>query len=221
MKIIALPDLHDSINSLLSIGQALSQADLVLLVGDLTNGGPPSDADDLVQGVQRFNPSILAVPGNWDRPEIDVYLSQKGINLNRRHILVNHLAFIGMGASLPGPLHTPNEIAESDFERFLDDAVFGLDPAIPAVLVCHQPPYNTLNDLAQGTAHAGSKAVRKLIECYQPRLCFTGHIHEGVGVDKIGETILINPGPLSQGHYAYAEVTPQGLQTLEIRSARS
>ena len=64
MKIIALPDLHNNIIGIPLIGQALSKVDLVLLVGDLTNDGPPSDADRLVQVIQRFNPSILAIPGN-------------------------------------------------------------------------------------------------------------------------------------------------------------
>jgi len=219
MKIIALPDLHDNIIDIPIIGQALSKVDLILLVGDLTNGGPSSDADRLVQVVQRFNPAILAIPGNWDRPEIERYLSQKRINLNRRHRLINHLAFIGIGAALPGIVKTPNEATEADFERFFQEAISGLDPETPVVLVCHQPPYNTLNDLAQGKEHVGSQAVRKFIERCQPLICFTGHIHEGEGIDRLGRTFVINPGSLSQGHYAYAEVTDRGVLTLEIRIA--
>ncbi len=51
----------------------------------------------------------------------------------------------------------------------------------------------------------GSIAVRKFIETYEPQLCLTGHIHEAAGTDKIGKTIIINPGMLKDG--GYIEVT--------------
>lgn len=217
MKIIALPDLHNGVDHLLRIGEALSKVDLVLLVGDLTTGGPPADAERIVRTVREFNPSVLAIPGNWDRPGVEEYLSGEGINLNRKHALIDGLAFIGIGASLPGPVYTPNEISELDFQLLFEEVVSELGPEIPKILVCHQPPYDTLNDMAQGREHVGSKAVRKFIEHYQPWICFTGHIHEGIGIDLISGTRVVNPGPVSQRHYAYAEVTQQGIQTLEIR----
>jgi Icc-related predicted phosphoesterase len=31
--------------------------------------------------------------------------------------------------------------------------------------------------------------------------CLTGHIHEAVGMDRIGETIIVNPGMLRDGRY--------------------
>ena len=41
---------------------------------------------------------------------------------------------------------------------------------------------------------AGSKAVRKAIEKYQPMLSLHGHIHEAKGFTKIGKTLCLNPG---------------------------
>lgn len=216
MKIIALPDLHHDLAGLTKIGNILSQVDLVLLVGDLTNGGSAHDASEVVQLVRRFNRSILAIPGNWDKPEVDAYLSQEEINLHRKHILVDDLSFIGMGLSLPGIVPTPNEITEADFERFFTELALNLKQSEPIVLVCHQPPYNTRNDFALGKVHVGSKAVRDFIERYQPWICFTGHIHEGIGIDQVGKASVINPGSLSEGHYAYAEVDPEGVHILEI-----
>jgi Icc-related predicted phosphoesterase len=40
----------------------------------------------------------------------------------------------------------------------------------------------------------GSKAVRKVIEEYQPLLGLHGHIHESKGVVRIGKTLCINAG---------------------------
>jgi Icc-related predicted phosphoesterase len=220
MKIIALPDIHDDIINLLRIGRTLSEVDLVLLVGDLTNNGSASDAEKVVRTVQRFNASIMAIPGNWDGPEVEITLSRTGINLHRKHMALDGLVFIGIGAALPGLIQSPNEFTEEEFELLLREATTGLDEWVTKILVCHQPPYNTYNDLAQGNVHVGSKAVRKFIEDQQPLICFTGHIHEGAGIDHIGETQTINPGPLSQGHYAYAEITSMGIQSLEIRKIK-
>ena len=218
MKIIALSDLHNDLINLAGMSNILAEADVVLLVGDLTNGGPANDASEVINLVRRFNTSILAVPGNWDKPEVDAYLSQEKINLHRRHILIDGLSFIGMGLSLPGIVPTPNEITESDFERFFVEIASNLKPTESEILMCHQPPYDTQNDLAQGKLHVGSKTVRAFIERRQPLICFTGHIHEGIGMDQVGRTKIINPGPLSEGNYAYAEVTFEGIETFEVRS---
>jgi Icc-related predicted phosphoesterase len=218
LKIIALPDIHTQTNSLETIGEFLSSADLILLVGDLTNAGGIAEARAVVQAVRKFNPNLLAVPGNWDRTEIDTFLFEQDINLNCRFRLLDQIAFIGVGASLPCLVPTPNEVGETDLERCLNWAITGLDPEIPKVLVSHQPPLNTSADLAQGKTHIGSKAIRAFIEKAKPMICFSGHIHESTGIDRIGSTRVINPGPPWQGGFAYAELTSGGIKTLEIVS---
>jgi Icc-related predicted phosphoesterase len=64
LKIIALPDIHARTSSLETIGGFLSSADLILLVGDLTNAGGVAEAREVVQTVRKFNANLLAVPGN-------------------------------------------------------------------------------------------------------------------------------------------------------------
>jgi Icc-related predicted phosphoesterase len=132
--------------------------------------------------------------------------------------LLDQIAFVGVGASLPCLIPTPNEVSEADLEACLNQAVAGLDPQIPKVLVSHQPPLNTLTDLPQGKTHIGSKAICAFIERAQPMICFSGHIHESVGIDRIGSTRIINPGPPWQGSFAYAELTAGQFKTLEILS---
>src|SRR5512136_1588619 len=146
MKIIALPDLHGAIDHLPSIADDLSAADLVLLVGDLTNSGNAADSSRVVNAVRRYNPQILAVPGNWDGQEVCDYLASERISLDGRHVVLDQMALLGAGASIRSVFRTPNEITETEFVDRLAEAVSGLDPSIAKILVCHQPPANTLND---------------------------------------------------------------------------
>ena len=211
MKLIALPDLPGDIQRLDGLADHLSVADVVLLVGDITNAGGASGAAKVVDAVRRYNPSILAIPGNWDDLDVSTYLTREKINLHRRHVIIDQIAFAGAGGSLPAPVRTPNEVTETELQSNLAAAVAGLNEQVPIILVCHQPPIRTLNDQLDEQTHVGSEAVRAFIEATQPLACFTGHIHEGVGIDTIGRTKIVNPGPLSNGGYAYAEITRQGI----------
>jgi uncharacterized protein len=210
MKLIALPDLHQDTRYVPMLTDQLAQVDLVLLVGDIANASGAKGAEEMVQAIRQHNPHLLAIPGNWDDPDACAYLTEQGINLHRRHVIVDQIAFAGVGGSLPSIVPTPNELTEAELAQVLADAIANLDPQQPLVLLCHQPPSHTRNDRTWSQMHVGSTAVRSFIERVQPLLCFTGHIHEGVGIDTIGQTQIVNPGPLWKGGYAYAELTVHG-----------
>jgi uncharacterized protein len=220
MKLIALPDLHDSGTKCLQlIAPQLAEADYILLVGDLTNSGREVSVQRVIDEVKYFNPCILAVHGNWDLREAGDHLIQLGIGLHRRHQIIDGVAFVGVGGALThyGIVGTRySEYTESEFETFLEDAHRGIPADIPTILVSHEPPYNTLNDLTSSKKHVGSKAVREYIERTRPMLCLCGHIHEGVGIDTIGKTQILNPGPLWEGGYGIIEVDANGVYRLEI-----
>jgi Icc-related predicted phosphoesterase len=216
MIVVALADIHGIIAALEPLGPPLREADLVLLTGDLTDFGHAAGAARVVEGVRRHNEMILAVPGNCDHPDVADYLAEAGISLNGAHAVRGGVAFVGLGGSLPCPGHTPNESTEAELSRQLSEAAEGLDPALPWVLLSHQPPCNTAVDLAHGGRHVGSQSVRDFIVEHEPLACFSGHIHEAEGTDAIGPTGLLNPGPLRRGHYAYAELGER-LEVMEIR----
>ena len=217
MIIVALTDIHDDLGRLGVISHDLSAANVVLLVGDLTNFGRQAAAARVVGAVRKYNDRIYAVPGNCDYPEVDAYLTREGINLHRRSIVINEIGFLGVGGSLPCPGKTPNEFSEGDFETFLAEAASGLSRDVPAILVSHQPPRDTVTDLARIGRHVGSESIRSFISKVQPILCFTGHIHEARGMDFIGRTKIVNPGPMWEGGYAYATVRSD-VTEVEIRS---
>ena len=57
--------------------------------------------------------------------------------------------------------------------------------------MAHTPPYCAGDILFNGT-HCGSKSIKYWIEQVQPMIWLCGHIHENNGVNKIGETWVIN-----------------------------
>jgi len=54
--------------------------------------------------------------------------------------------------------------------------------------------------------HVGSKRLNDLILEHSPALVQCGHIHEGAGVERIGRSVIFNPGPTMKGRYAIAEI---------------
>jgi hypothetical protein len=74
---------------------------------------------------------------------------------------------------------------------------------------------NTRLDMVPSGEHAGSIPVRSFIERFKPTLVISGHIHEARGIDSIGETTLINPGP-ARGNYA--EITLNNKASVTIRN---
>ena len=78
------------------------------------------------------------------------------------------------------------------------------------ILLCHQPPYGILDKVTAKFApkewqgkHAGSKPILKYIQKEQPRYVFCGHIHEGEGKKRIGQTKVYN---LGMGSYKIVEI---------------
>lgn len=217
MKIIALTDIHGHLETIDHIGHDLRSADLILLSGDLTHFGREKEVQEVISAIQVYNQQILAVPGNCDNPQVETILNLQQINLHGRRKMVDGINFIGLGGSLPCPGHTPNEYNEQQLAEILEQGRRMLgDSDEPLILVTHQPPYNTLNDRVPLNIHVGSKTVRAFIEKYQPLICCTGHIHEGVGIDSIRLTQIVNPGPLRKGGYTYLEIDST-IARLEIR----
>lgn len=211
---LALPDLHDKVDAVKAITRPLAQADLVLLPGDMTNGGI-RHLLRLLDILEEVNEALYAVPGNWDTPQVLAHLSREGYNLHRTYVAYEDFVLVGVGGSLP--FAGGFVFGEERLAAMLDEAIQGA-PDLPLVLVCHQPPYGTACDRLDDGQHVGSRAVRDFILRVQPLLCFTGHIHEAQAVDSLGQTRLINPGPLWLSHaYAYAEISAGQVTTCEIR----
>jgi Icc-related predicted phosphoesterase len=207
---IALGDIHDK-NSRLSKIPGLRKAQGVIVSGDLTLTGGPDQARKALEPLIKDNIRIFAQIGNMDRPEVTQWLIDQGWNLHcELHELAPDTVIMGVGASTFTPFGTPSEYPESWFAHELERLWHSARKYKHVILVSHNPPKNTVCDDIGGGNHVGSMAVREFIEENQPDICICGHIHEGVGTDLIGHTVVTNPGAFLSGGYLTLRLTANG-----------
>lgn len=216
MIVINIADIHGNSKPISELGEILSSADLILLSGDITHFGGKKEAAQIINEIRNYNSNILAVTGNCDTDEVDTFLEKEDMQIHGRAIDMDDVTIFGAGGSLPCPNPTPNIYSEEEYAAIFGSSVQGMEEDSPKIMVSHNPPIDTLNDTLDSGAHVGSKTVRSVIEETKPLVCFTGHIHEAAGIDEIGSTKIVNPGPLGTRSYAYLDITDK-INSLEIK----
>ena len=204
MRIIGFGDVHMEVGNALNI-PGIRKADLVILIGDITNYGSKADAKKILDQVMAVNRNVLALHGNLDQPEVSTYLEEKGVSLHGSGRVFGGIGLVGLGGSNFTPFNTPSEYSEAELAGLLTKGYEQIGSTRHVILVSHTPPLQTRTDRIASGAHVGSTAVRNFIEQKQPDLCLTGHIHESKAVDRIGNTLILNPGMIIKG--GYIEVT--------------
>ena len=217
LRVFGLVDLHWSGRGSLELPD-LSDVDLVLLGGDLTHFKGIDVARRVVEQIRSAGADVLAVCGNCDRPQIEGYLDEIEIGLDRRARTVGGVTFGGLSAGLPFG-GCPYERTEGEFAEAGAEVLEAVRAVAgergPVVLVSHQPPHGTRCDRVFRLKHVGSKSVRRLIEELQPDLVLCGHIHESRGRDTIGRSVIVNPGPWKSGRFLRLEASSSGVELVE------
>lgn len=201
MKIVSFGDVHMAIRQMEKIAVELSTADFLILSGDLTHFGGRAEAKCVLDAARSYCPTVLAAPGNVDRPEVIAFLQEEGVTLHGQSRRIDNLGVFGCGGSNITPFHTPLEYQDEELEAILSQAYAGVLNTPFQLMVCHTPPYATRLDCLTNGVPVGSLSVRQFITRHQPHVCITGHIHESPGVDFIGRTKILNAGPFSSGGY--------------------
>lgn len=213
---IVTGDIHDDVRRLKEIPE-LNAADGILVTGDLTLDGGPQQAGRVLDALQQAAGKVLAQVGNMDHPDVTDMLRERGCNLHTEvREAIAGVAFFGIGGSTPTPFNTPCEYAEDRYAAWLDTLWQKASGYTHTVLVSHTPPKDTVCDALPNGMHVGSTAVRAFLEKAQPQFCLCGHIHEGVGIDRLGRTVIMNPGTLADGGYILLRLC-QGVLTAELR----
>ena len=207
MRIVVFGDIHMQTVRLAEV-DGLREADLVLVTGDLTHFGGSSEAQKVLEAITSFNPHVLAIHGNLDRPGVAALLQKRFMSLHGTAKVTEGLGLMGVGGSNPTPFHTPCEYPEEEIEFLLKQGLKALDGHRPFLLLSHPPPARTSVDRLGSGSHVGSMAVRDFIERHGPAFCLCGHIHEARGIEKIGNTVIVNTGTLQEG--GWLELTYMG-----------
>lgn len=207
MKIAVLADIHGRLDTLERMQTPLSEADVVLLAGDITNFGGTKQARDVLDTLGKYADRVLAVAGNCDPPMVNAYLTQAGVNLHGRAVCVNDWWFVGVGGTLPELGRLPNEAGERLFGDALDRALSQCQNPDRLILVSHQPAWHTKMDELAPRRHAGNRAIRAFIDRTHPRLAVSGHLHDIIGTDRLGPTTLLNPGSAKDNCCAVVTLT--------------
>jgi Icc-related predicted phosphoesterase len=217
-RIIQISDLHGNKSFIKSIAGEIESADLVALSGDLTHFGGKRAAAEIVDAVLKLNSSVVAVAGNCDRHGVREYLDKTGISVDGIIREIDGLHVCGVGGSLSCPVPMPYQLSEDDFaDRF--NILLGKETPLEIAII-HQPPINSAADRVSTGAHVGSNSVRDFIERSGAILCLTGHIHESVGVDVVGQAKVVNPGPARHGCYAVVELVERSA-SVELKTTDS
>lgn len=200
MKIFTISDIHGALDMLERAAGLIRSADLVVMAGDLTSHGKTEEARALIESVERRSARVLAVHGNWDSAEITALLDERGCGIHAAGRIMDGIGFFGCGGSSPTPMHTRVEYDEDEITRILNKGYERVKGAEKVVLISHTPPRHTRDRTFLGL-HGGSASVRSFIEMNRVDLCLCGHIHEAGGLERLGGTLIANPGSFKRGKY--------------------
>ena len=208
MKILATADFHGSAEAFrkTALKARQNQANVVVVCGDITHFGSVQQAQQLLFHLRDVQASVFFVPGNCDAPGLAGERTETAECIHGKCKRVDGVNFLGVGGSSPSPFNTPFELTEIEIARVLEQGFNDCHTGSKTVLVTHSPPRNTKVDLTFTAEHVGSSSVRSFIENTKPVLTICGHIHEASGIDRIDNSIIVNPGPAAHGYLALIDL---------------
>lgn len=156
---------------------------------------------------------VIVSPGNDDHLGVDEVIRKDErvvYPLNRVIAIGETYKMISCEWVNSTPWDTPRECSERELREKLETEMRRVDEYESLLCNFHAPPYATNLDEAPKldkdlkpvrtllgapiTEHVGSKAVKEVIQKYQPFLSLSGHIHESTGHCYFGRTLCLNPG---------------------------
>ncbi len=217
MKILVISDLHAHNEVLDKMDDLFGQADAVIFGGDFAECFKPETGKSALDALCTKHDTIFAVLGNCDNELFLEDIEEKDISVEKSLVFHEGLAFAGSGGGTKFTGKTEFEREEdeimSDFDIVLNSIKETGDSSLwkSLILVSHNPPVCEKLDSFDGEHHAGSQKFTDFIKENQPLAVVCGHIHEGTGIGKIGNTVVINPGSLGEKEtYVWLEVEKEG-----------
>lgn len=211
MKFLVITDLHGNLSVLDKMDKQFAEADAVLFAGDFAECFKTETGLPALEKLCKKHDTIFSVIGNCDEPSFLDETEAKDISVQGSMVFHEGLVFAGSGGGTKFTGDTPNERTEEELVGDLSILTKEENQTWDnLILIMHNPPKDTKCDMIPNGMHVGSQMLREFIEQTKPLAVITGHIHEGIGIDKIGDTVVINAGPLTDGNYAWLDVSKAG-----------
>lgn len=239
MKLLIISDGHGNVERLDQIAPVAQAADAVLYGGDFAECFRTETGRPFLERLVKLNDRTFAVSGNCDEPEFRETLEEYDISIEGSLSYFGGLMLAGSGGGSKFTGKTPNERDDEELvgdlrlvmerssgdgiETVAEDGTGSASGAAGAagkggedstwdnlVVIMHNPPKDTACDLVAPGVHVGSTLLREFIETCRPLLVVCGHIHESAGIERLGRSVVVNPGALAEGKYAVAELSGGG-----------
>lgn len=218
MKLSVISDIHGDLVQLNEAKNIFKNTNLTIISGDLTKRGNISELIEVIDSINFSTNKLLTIPGNMDGFDSIKVMEEKNTSIHNSIKIIDNIGFMGVGGSTATPFGTPFELSEDEIYNILCENFEKLKSknVYKTVVVCHNPPYNTKVDKVLLGRHVGSEKIRNFIEEKKPSVFLSGHIHEAASVDKINDTVLLNPGPFRRGGVGVVEILDNGKIEAEI-----
>ncbi len=217
MRLLIVSDIHGRIEILERL-ITREEHDLLLIAGDMASYSGMRDWRDVAEVIERTGTRAIAVPGNVDGPEsIGSHLGGRFIVIHADAVEVEGITIAGIGGGTGFPSLGYSHYTDEHIGEELKKLEEKLGGRRVHILLTHTPPYGTKVDVLYSGEHAGSVNLRNFVEEKQPILHACGHVHEARGVDRIGNTAVINPGPLMWRYYATTEIEDNKATSIEMK----
>ena len=204
MRILSAGDLHgdSGLAKKLAEKAAKEKVDLVILCGDLTEGDEKTD--NLIGPFLKQGKKVVLVPGNHESVATADFLSKVyGVkNLHGYGIKIfdpnpkissKEKKYVGLfGCS--GVNLGIHQVADKEAYDMLVKGHHYVKDADVRIMVSHvHPAGSKMEKFTQ--FFEGSKALRRVIDKFQPDIMLCSHVHEAEGLEeKIGKTRVMNVG---------------------------
>ena len=187
MRLYAVADIHARPARIARVraGVEKFEPDILVVAGDI---GSYINPNGVYSHLNDLGIPVLTVRGNSDRRWHDqcLYRYENITSLHIRPLRIQGISFVGISGAVPVPFRTRVAFRE---KRLFEAAASVISDE--TILVVHPPPFGTL-DRVLGRLSAGSKGVARLVAARRPRMVLCGHIHEHTGVEKTGDTLVVN-----------------------------
>ncbi|MFO7711379.1 MAG: metallophosphoesterase [Candidatus Woesearchaeota archaeon] len=190
MRIFAAGDIHGDMGLAERLAEKSSDADLVILCGDLAYAD--QSLDNIIGPFKKRNKKVLIIPGNHETIATADFLAEiyNIKNIHGYSVKYDNVGIFGSGGANIGVF----QISEEDIFENLKKGFERIRYLEHKLMVTHVHPSGTKMEKFSHFV-PGSTGVRKAIEELKPKFLLCSHVHEAEGIEeKVGETTVLNVG---------------------------